>query len=376
MRLACIADNEIAYNRRVVQGVAHYVQCGDGLELDILNPFNTDEDRLRSLQQYDGLILATWTDHSEQIRALGIPAVSLSNDRPDLTIPRIVSDDRAIGRLGAEHLLARGHHNFAFIGGSEQYARQRREGFEQYIHQACGEQTTVVHPASQTTDLASHLRQLPQPLGVMAVNDAWGAQVTVACRNAGLLVPEEVAVIGVDDDDLRGGEMANPPLSTVPQLTERIGHTGCAVLLRAVHGQFIPPVTLIPPGPPIIRQSSQAIAIDDALVVEAIRMMERNLVGRITIEDVLVALNVSRRTLELRFRRVLGRTPGQELFRMKIERARYLLGSTRQPMSQVARLAGFIDSVRLSKAFRRATGQTPSAYRKHLAIPESADTPG
>jgi LacI family transcriptional regulator len=209
---------------------------------------------------------------------------------------------------------------------------------------------------------------MPTPLGLMTANDDWGSQATALCHRIGRRVPDDIAVVGVDDDDLVGGEMANPPLSSVAHLTDRIGQTGAEMLIRLIHGLPVPAVTLVPAGPLIARQSSQSVAVDDELVVLAIRTMELQLAKAINIDELLRTLNVSRRALELRFRHALGRTPGAELQRLRIERAKLLLSTTRQPIAEVSRLSGFTNATRLNDAFRRHVGTTPSAYRKQLTV--------
>ena len=148
------------------------------------------------------------------------------------------------------------------------------------------------------------------------------------------------------------------------QQNERIGYLAAESLLRLMRGERVPPVTLVPPGPLVARQSSDAVATGDALVARGVQYLEQNLARGVHIDQLAETMGVSRRLLEMRFKAALGRTPGQELLRLKTERAQTLLATTNLSVKQVALRCGFSKPVRMRHALRLRTGQTPTEYRR------------
>jgi LacI family transcriptional regulator len=363
MRIACVIDPEITYYRRVLKGMALFTRSRADLELRVEYVKSPELFPALDRAGYDGLILGTFLDQSEEAGRLRTPAVSVSNTHAGLRFPQVVSDDCEAGRMVARHLLAKGYRHFAFWGSDVVFGRQRWEGFAATIVGERGVAFTPARTAAHGRAFARWLRRLPRPMGLMTATDAMGSEAMNACHGLGWRVPQDVAVVGVDDDDLYS-ELTQPPLSSVALQTERIGYLATDHLVRLVRGAPIPPVTLVPPGPLMARQSSHAVAAADALVVQAVAFLEQNLARGTNIDALAGALDVSRRSLELRFKAALGQTPGQELLRLKIERARGLLATTSLPLKKIATLAGFSSAAQMSHVFRHATDQTPMGYRR------------
>ena len=203
-------------------------------------------------------------------------------------------------------------------------------------------------------------------MGVFACNDAWGAQLTEACRHLRISIPDDVAVIGVDNDDLLC-ELSRPSLSSVALPAEAIGRASAVLLERQLQGRRPPKSpSLLPPLAVVARQSSDLVAIDDPAVAEVVRAIRQS-AGRLSAKSVLRGQTLSRRTLERRFRASLGRGIGQEVRRIQLLRAQELLATTDWTIEQIAHAAGFSDGRHAAVVFRQVLGTTPSRIRRRFA---------
>jgi LacI family transcriptional regulator len=198
----------------------------------------------------------------------------------------------------------------------------------------------------------------------MASNDRRALQLLAVCRKCGIAVPESVAVLGVDNDEVFC-ELANPPLSSIALSTQRIGYEAARMLVRLMGGKKPKEKQLlIPPAGVVPRRSSDIPAIFDADVAAAVRYISLHVQDDLQIADLLREVPISRRSLHQRFRNVLGRTPAQEIRRAQIETAGHVLSETDEPMTRVALMAGFSNAKQLGSTFHRAMGVTPTAYRR------------
>jgi LacI family transcriptional regulator len=188
--------------------------------------------------------------------------------------------------------------------------------------------------------------------------------VLYACRAEKLLVPEQVAVMGGDEDTLLC-ETCNPPLSGVALTSERIGYEAAALLDRLLHGGPRPtePI-LIEPTRVVVRQSTDTLAITDPDLARAIAFIRVHAATAVRVSDVLREIAVSRSWLERRFQEVLGRSPAEEIRRVRLERTKQLLADTDLPVRQVATASGFASREYMAYAFKRATGLTPREFRR------------
>jgi LacI family transcriptional regulator len=208
----------------------------------------------------------------------------------------------------------------------------------------------------------------------MACNDARGRQVLMACRSAGVHVPEEVAVIGVDNDEVLC-DLADPPLSSVVPAAERIGYEGAALLERLMRGQRPPsrPLLFDPLGV-VTRLSTDTLAVEDARVAAAIRTIRERACDGLNVEGLLEHLAgqgvlLSRSTLERRFAEVLGHSPKDEILRVRLGRVQQLLIDTDHPLSTIAALVGVEHHEYLSALFKARTGETPGRFRRRMGRP-------
>ena len=287
----------------------------------------------------------------------------------------IGSDNEAVGRLAADHFLERGFRQFAFCGLRRGYhpgIDRRCDCFQRFIEQAgypCQvlEDTPRRRPRSweQEQDWIAHwIAGLPKPVGIMTANDDRGLQVLDACRRIGAAVPDQVAVLSVDNDEYLCG-LSLPSLSSIDLNSEQTGYQAAALLDRMMKGKR-PPRHLpeIAPAGVVVRRSTDVLATDDADVIRAVQFIRENACRSIHVPEVVHHVSVSRAALEPRFRHVLGRTMHQEIRRVQIERAKTLLAGTDLPIKQVAQQAGFKTVQYLTRSFRAVTGHPPAAFRR------------
>lgn len=324
----------------------------------------------------DGVIAAIGTrKEAEAARNLGIPVVNLAGAVEDAGLPRVMTDHYAIGHVAAEHLLERGFRRLAYCGTEGlYYSRQRAEGFASRANRAgvpCDvfnmPRPAQPHAAWQqrVAPLDNWLKSLRPPVGLLAVQDYRARVVVDECRRLGLDVPHDVAVLGVDNDSTVC-EYCQPTISSVSRGAWRVGYETAALLDHLMAGKAPPPRdTLIPPEGVVARQSTDTVVVDEPHVAAAVHFIRDHLGEPFGIDRVVRHVSVSRRQLEMRFRRVLGCSPHEYLCRLRVERAKALLsGPDRVKMHSVAAACGFSSAERLRLVFRRLTGQTPGEYRR------------
>jgi len=375
-RVALIVETSVVYGREILEGVTEYVRSHrpwsvfvEQRELGALPP------RWLTRRSWDGILSRPTTPAlARAFGQTGAPVVDLNDLYADLGLPRIRSDNPAIGRLAAAHLLERGFRAFGYCGfAGEAWAAERRDGFAAAVG-AAGPAPAVYEspwrgrrvPAwdVDADRIAAWLRRLPRPLGVMACNDLRGQHVLEACRRTGLAVPEQVAVVGVDNEELLC-RLCDPPLSTVVPNARRIGYAAAGLLADLMAGGRPGAAdTRVPPVGVVTRQSTDTLAIDDPDVAAAVRFIREHACEGIRVADVLRHVPVARSLLERRFRRAVGRSPHAEIRQAQVRRATELLADTDLPLRRVAELTGFPHAEYLSYLFKRTTGQSPREYRR------------
>jgi LacI family transcriptional regulator len=310
--------------------------------------------------------------------SLGLPCVCVTGVDRQFPAPRVLSDDVRIGREIARHLLEQGYRRLGFLDYRRftWFGRQRWHGFRAAAAAAGIEchrfastpmPTPSLDPGSRRIDryiLALAGRGGGGPVAVMASTDHLGVDLIAAAHRVGLRVPEDLAVVGVDDNDVVF-ESCVPALTSLGQHTDRIGYTAATLLSRLIAGDGpVPPLTLVEPGELVVRRSSDHMVIGDRLVAAALQQVRDPETVGIKVETIAARLGVSRKTLDERFKAVIGRTPAAEVRRLQVERARRLLLTTDLPIGEVAEAAGFSSAQQLSETFHRETGLTPTDCRR------------
>jgi len=377
-KIALLINPSRQYTRGILSGIAEYARL-QGL-WTFYRPLEyrdrTAEHRLLAVIEKlkpNGILMRE-PPETQAIVELGVPIVCFPYTRETIDgVANVITDQEAVAGVAADHLLSLGLTHFAFCGFDDWWwSRRRRDSFCERVARA-GFQAQVYRPADMPSErtweqelprIIDWLRGLPKPVGIMTCNDDRGELVIEACKMEHLRVPDEVAVVGVDNDTLIC-DLCSPPLSSVATNLERIGYEAAETLDHMIRGQEKGRPTLwIRPTHVAARQSTDVLAMDDVDVVTALRFIRRAAPLNIGVQQVVQHTNLSRRALEQRFRSVLGHSIHDEIQRVRLELLTRMLVETRQSVSDVARALGFADASHASRLFRKAKGISPTEYRQ------------
>ncbi|MBL9163265.1 MAG: XylR family transcriptional regulator [Planctomycetaceae bacterium] len=375
LRVALDIETSLVYGRRLLEGVSRYLRANRPWSIYI-EQHELGSDLTGFLKRWNGDGIITRQANPESIKLLKrrhLAAIDLGDIHPHLGLLRIGSAQVTIGRLAAEHLLERGFEHFACCGfEGEHWSQRRRDGFIAEIGHA-GFHTSVFESPRAGVNvwkrdqqrLVEWINSLPRPVGVFATNDMRGQHVLDACARLDLAVPEQVAVLGVDNDELVCN-LCNPPLSSIIPNPERIGFEAAGWLDRMMQGETPAAIDIeIPPLGIAVRQSSDVFAVSDPTLASALRFIRERACDGATVTDLLAHLSVSRSWLERNFRKLLNRSPQAEIRMVQIKRCKELLRTTNLSLEKIAGLAGFEHPEYMSVVFKRETGRTPGQYRSN-----------
>jgi LacI family transcriptional regulator len=367
-KVGILMDFAGAYGRAVLRGVMHFAQFANDWEFVMPPMYALNRKVTVDPQNSDGLVAMV---HNEQsvapFRRRGVPVVNaartLSLERlRSAKIHSVVPNDDAVGRMAYRHLRDRGFTRFGFCGhptGDWSIARQ-------HAFARCAEKDGFHCASVARADEVpvAWMSQLPKGTAVLAGNDRYAWHAVDACRLAGLRVPDDIAVLGVDNDQLIVN-LVRPALSSVELPGFRIGIEAARLLSELMNGatHSVKP-RLFPPTGIVSRASTDILTIDDEAVVEAVRFIRRNAARPISVDEVVEAVTLSRRNLERRFRSVMGRSILAEIRQAHLDRAKQLLRETALEMPAVARESGMSSAVRFSTVFHAAEGMPPTAFRR------------
>ncbi len=378
-RVLLMIETSLVYGREALRGINRYVVEHEPWSVYL------DQRELTAappewFSRWDGDgVISRWTntDLASTLARRQIPAVDLTDIYGGFGLPHVWANHAAVSELAARHLIERGFRHFAFCGFDNQdWSERRQSGFVESlpvprpqvsIYNSDWDSTRGPTWDQQQAALGAWLQGLPKPVGVMACNDMRGLQVLDACRRCNLAVPEEVAVIGVDNDELLC-QLADPPLSSVVPNPLRVGYEAAALLDTLMRGET--PVSteiIVDPVGIVTRQSTDVLAIPDPQVAAAVRYIREHACDGISVADVLRHINATRSVLERSFRRYLNRSPQNEIRGVQLKRVKQLLAETDLALPQIAERAGFEHPEYLSVVFKRETGQTPGQYRKQTS---------
>jgi LacI family transcriptional regulator len=305
---------------------------------------------------------------------LGIPLVDLNDVEPFPGVPKIRPDNIGIGHLGAEHFIERGYQKFGFSGFSNAlWSRERRDGFAEAVRLAGREcmifdvaypgDATPFWTEEQIAKLAGWLSELPKPVGVMACNDLRAQQLISAAAAAGILVPEEVAVLGANNETIRC-ELADPALSSVAPNAFQSGFRAASLMRDMLAGQEPGAVDQrVEPIGVVTRHSTDVLAVEDRNVAAALSFIREQACRGISVQQVLQHAHTSRSQMERKFRQHIGRSPQAEIRRVQLRKIRQLLLETDFPLKRIAELTGFEHMEYMCVLFKRMTGISPGTYR-------------
>ena len=318
----------------------------------------------------EGPVLRFASERSQQI-------VRCSGNADPAEATVVCVDDYAVGRVAAEHLMDCRLEHFAFYGydPGTRLSENRYNGFRQTLavrgftchDSGLGWQTSIDRPVEYREDLLLQwLKSLPKPVGLMVIDDTASHNIAALCLKADIHVPDEIAIVGVNNDDLLC-ESAWPPLTSINCDYSRVGYMAAALLDRLLQGQAVDAEqrwVRLPPLGVVKRQSSDLLALENSDLADAVRYIRAHACDPCSVGDVLNHIPVGRRWLERQFVTLLGRTPHDEIMRVRLETARRLLLEPTLTLTDIAERCGFVVQQNFGRAFLQATGQTPGAYRR------------
>ncbi len=308
--------------------------------------------------------------------ALGLSDEQLSAGHPLSRLSEVSPVEDDVVRLVIDHLTERGFRRYAFVGLEDRSWSLRREvafvqqlakvGIEPHVYHSPKRAANRVWEKEQKI-LAGWMSELPTPVGLFACNDDRGREVLEACSLAGLKVPEDVAIVGVDNDAVFC-ELSNPPLSSVALNAETAGYRSAALLDAMMQGRIRRPQRIVVEAMGVVtRRSTEVVAVEDEDIAVALQFIQRHQGRDITVESVVQETAVSRRKLEKQFSATIGRTILEEIQLVRLERAKRLLVETTYSVSKVAELAGFGSVGYFIQFFQKRVGKTPRRYRNDLS---------
>lgn len=337
----------------------------------------------------DGIIshVGYWNELADFIRSTPVPRVELTHVRPDLGVPFVDGDNRAIGEIAARHFLERGYRNFAWFPFTNDFLNEERcRGFVDAVAKA-GYESAELPPLHELKNfrwrgnwsgnlarISKALAALPKPVAVFCYNDCAAANVLSACQQAGISVPEQAAIAGVDNDELLC-EAVTVPLTSVIHDLEGVGYQGAALLQRLMDGKSPPrKPLLVPPKGIITRHSSDILAVENIEVARALRFIWENYSNpRLQVPDIVAETNLSRRPLEIAFKKGIGRTIVQEITRTRLEKVKDLLRRCDQSIGEIATACGFNRPNHLHRQFRADTGKSPREFQNEFRKSQPRD---
>jgi len=372
-----------AFDRGLLQGIARYANeygpwtfYREPPHYQAIDWKKKVTDRLRR-GQVDGIIMRE-PERIDEIIERGIPGICAPVTKRTIDgFINIVIDNEAVGRLGAEHLLNCGFRHFAYCGFKAIYWSDKRgEAFQQRISQA-GHACTIYEPPSKRTHalyekeqprLVEWLKSLPKPVGIMTCNDDRSQHLLEACHVAQIHVPGEVAVIGVDNDEFIC-RLANPPLSSICLHPDKLGYRAAQLLDSVMAGRKTGETTVVgSPTHVIARGSTNILLVQDREMVGALRYIRDNANQPLQVDDVAGAVGMSRRTLQYRFSKAVGRSVHSQILRERVNRITQLLADTDLTVAQIAEELNFSSPKQLDRVFTKFQGMPPTTYRSQYCI--------
>ena len=382
--VALLVEASRAYGRELLRGVSLFARTHATWSL-LHQEMTLDSKAPEWLMNANvqGVIARVDRETVDPLRRLNIPVVDVRCERVYSGIPQVQTDNREVAQLAFQHLWDRGFRRFAFCGFQYvSYSDARLEVFRQ-LAADCGCPLSVYQSqgkpnASLTTiekrgvreldEISDWLASLERPTGLFVCNDIRGQQVLNASRKHQIAIPDDLGVIGVDNDDAIC-LLCDPALSSVCPDAEKVGYRAAEILHGMMQG--IAPeheVEYIQPTSVCERLSTQVVAVEDRELARVCRFIRQHACDGINVGDVAQFTTLFRRQLERRFREELNRTPHEEITSTQIDRTKQLLRETEMTLEQIAPIAGYSHKERLSAVFKRETGETPGEYRKRKSL--------
>jgi LacI family transcriptional regulator, galactose operon repressor len=370
------------FDRGLRRGIVEYAQAhGPWIFCEEAPPYLQSlqpRRRLQNMREWNAQGMIVLQNRFAEVKSLRIPTiVAIGTHRLSPSCCQVICANEEIGRLGAKTLVGLGLRHFAYCGleGLE-FSDNRGLGFVQEVRVAGYSADVYSSPArhlgqswyAEERQLARWLSALTKPIGLMACNDDKARMLAEICRSQEIRVPDDIAILGVDNDE-QVCRSANPPLSSIALATERGGYAAAALLATLMSGRTPEnKVITVYPSHTVPRQSTNTLAIDDPAIVRALRLVRENSNRHLRVADLTAASGLSRRALQDRFKQYLGRTPMEEIHHGRVERIARLLVETNMTVGEIAAASGFEFDAHVARFFSFHTGMTPLAYRKKNRI--------
>lgn len=375
-RVLFLGNLAVAYNRDVLRGAADYASRQPNIRVFFPDNFEIADFPLLIRGNIHGVITAGSPPSWELPRLIAekdIPAIDVSAEVPVSSLPRVVTDDFAVGRLAADYFIDRGFRRLTYYGMENRYwSNARRDGFfarasergltAQYFFKREGEaeDRADVYPSTAVR----WLKKLVPPAAIYAGDDLLGIYLVEACHRLKIKVPESLAILGTDNDDLYG-QLRRPHLSSIALDTHTIGFRGMDMLYQLMRRRKVKTTQLrIPPLRVVTRLSSDIFGVDDTLVRQGLALIQQNLPKGVSVKWLAKQLGVSRPTLERHFAAAIGRSPATEIQRVQMEKARNLLADSDMPIAQISEETGYSSPRQFSTSFHTFYQNTPRDMRK------------
>lgn len=382
-KVALLVETSREFGRELLRGISRYAQLYGPWSFHITA--GDFEHALPKMEDWRGHGIIARIPNDRIARAIikaNLPtiALGLSDEQmqpgsPLANMTELSSDAEEVARMAAEHFFERRFTKFAYVGmvgrawsdrRGKAFARYlEKESYEPYVYQQ-RKSPSYRRWERERHFMAEWLQQLPKPIGLFACNDDRGREVLEACRMAGIMVPEEVAVLGVDNDEVFCG-LADPPLSSVALNAETAGYRAAELLDGLMHNRIKKPQRLVVEALRVVtRRSTDVMAVEDQDVAQAIQFIRQHMGKNISVGSVVEEVAISRRNLEKRFHEVVGRTILEEIQITRLERAKQLLLETSYPISKIADQTGFGSTGYFIQFFQSRVGKTPLRFRTDL----------
>jgi LacI family transcriptional regulator len=372
-QVAILVDTSRSYGRDIVRGIRRYVaEYGPwSLYLEPRDLHSTFPDWLKKWRG-DGILSRTVDETMlRQLKATQLPVVELRTSVLKHPFPFVGMDNSVVGARVAEHLRDRGFQHFGCVlDASENFFVERSDRFTHAVCDAGFEcpvfQSERSNLEQHQRDLVAWLLKLPKPAGVFAVNDQLGFWVLDAARRAGIAVPEELAVVGAENDNMLC-ETASPPLSSLRLRGQVVGYAAARLLDEWMQRKHIPKPGekhLHLPGDIVVRQSSEIVAVEDPRIAAALRFIRQHATENLDVNRVAREVALSRSVLERRMKALIGRSPGEEINRLRFAAVEKLLTQTDLTLDAIAARCGFNHPQYMAEAFRKRSGITPGEFRR------------
>ena len=378
LEIAVLVETDNSWGRSIIQGVADFAAKYGPWNL-LIDP--RDYSRRWALPERwrgDGVVARISSPPQlEEIAETGLPTVNVDDIYDQLdSVGNVRTDETVRAKMALDHFREKGQQSFAYYAPpSNEYSRSREKaflavlgdaGFECHVYKPGYRVSRRIDRDEQHNRVLRWLRLLPRPVAILAVDARRGRELAEVCAIENIAVPDEVAILAGDSDDLLC-ELSIPQLSSILVASQRIGYEAARLLYRIIEGDsWQPAPVLIPPIGVVSKQSTDALAIDDPLIVQAMRYIQVHAFQGIVVDDILREVPVSRRYLELKFKQYFGRLPAEAIRELRLDRGKELLSQSDHSVDAIASMCGYAGATQFGVAFRKKFGETPLAFRKHL----------